>query len=139
MSNQTYWAIISNPIFCTLKKRSKINFLESRRIIHHSKQNFMEIKKCILLWPSDRNSRPKVFCKKGVLRNFAKFTGKQLCQSLYFNKVAGLRPANLLKKRLRHRRFPVNFVKFLRRTFFIEHPWWLLLFRSTGKKILGQS
>ena len=25
--------------------------------------------------------------KKGVLRNFAKFTGKHLCQSLFFNKV----------------------------------------------------
>ena len=25
-------------------------------------------------------------------RNFAKFTGKHLCQSLFFNKVAGLRP-----------------------------------------------
>ena len=31
--------------------------------------------------------------KKDVLRNFAKFTGKHLCQSLFFNKVAGLRPA----------------------------------------------
>ena len=29
--------------------------------------------------------------KKGVLRNFTKFTGKQLYQSLSFNKVAGLR------------------------------------------------
>ena len=28
---------------------------------------------------SDRGSRPEVFCKKGVLRNFAKFTGKHLC------------------------------------------------------------
>ena len=28
--------------------------------------------------------------KKGVLRNFAKFTGKQLCQRLFLNKVAGL-------------------------------------------------
>ena len=28
----------------------------------------------------------------GVLRNFAKLTGKRLCQSLFFNKVAGLRP-----------------------------------------------
>ena len=26
-----------------------------------------------------------------------------------------------------HRCFPVNFVKFLRTHFFIEHPWWLLL------------
>ena len=41
---------------------------------------------------SARSSRPEVFCKKGVLRNFAKFTGKHLCQSLFLNKVAGLRP-----------------------------------------------
>ena len=39
-----------------------------------------------------RSSCPKVFCKKGVLRHFAKFTGKILCQSLFLNKVAGLRP-----------------------------------------------
>ena len=30
---------------------------------------------------------PEVFYKKKVLRNFAKFTGKHLCQSRYFNKV----------------------------------------------------
>ena len=35
-----------------------------------------------------RSSRPEVFFEKGVLRNFAKFTGKNLCQSLFFNKVA---------------------------------------------------
>ena len=34
------------------------------------------------------SSRPEVFCKKGVLGNLAKFTGKRLCQSLFFNKVA---------------------------------------------------
>ena len=38
-----------------------------------------------------------LFCKKGVLENFANFTGKHLCQSLFFNKVAGLRLATLLK------------------------------------------
>ena len=38
-----------------------------------------------------QNSRLEVFCRKYVLRNFAKFTGKHLCQSLFFNKVAGLR------------------------------------------------
>ena len=37
----------------------------------------------------NRNSRPDVFCEKGVLRNFAKFTGKHLCPNLIFNKVAG--------------------------------------------------
>ena len=33
-----------------------------------------------------RSRRPEVFCKKGVLRNFAKFTGKHLCQRLFFIK-----------------------------------------------------
>ena len=68
-----------------------------------------------------------MFCKKGVLINFARFTGKHLCQSLLFNKVAVLRPATLLKKRLWHRCFLVNFVKFSRTPFFVEHVWWLLL------------
>ena len=71
-----------------------------------------------------RSSRPEVFCKKGVLRNLAKFTEKHLCQSLFFS---CRRPATLLKKRPWHRRFPVNFVKFLRTHFIIEHVWWLLL------------
>ena len=74
-----------------------------------------------------RSSRPDVFCKEGVLRNFAKFTVKQMCQSLIFNTVAGLRPATLLKKRLWHRCFSVNFAKFLRTPFLTEHLRWLLL------------
>ena len=49
---------------------------------------------------SVRSSRPEELYKKGVLRNFAKFTGKQLCRSFFLNKVAGLRPATLLKKTL---------------------------------------
>ena len=40
--------------------------------------------------------------------------------------ATGLVPATLLKKRLWHRCFPVNFVKFLRTPFIIEHLWWLL-------------
>ena len=52
--------------------------------------------------------------KKDVLRKFAKFTEKHLCQSLFF---AGLRPVTLLKKRLWHRCFPVKFAKFLRTPF----------------------
>ena len=77
-----------------------------------------------------RSSRPEVFYKKGVLKNFTKFTGKHLRQSLFFNNVAGLTPATLLKKGLLHRRFPVNFAKFLRTPFFIENVWWLLLYLS---------
>ena len=74
-----------------------------------------------------KSSRPEVFCKKGVLRNFTKFTGKHLCRSLFFNKVTGLRSATLLKERLWPRYFPVNFAKFLRTPFLKEHLWWLLL------------
>ena len=77
---------------------------------------------------------------------FAKFTEKQMCQGLFFikvagkrcsqkfrkihkktplpeslfNKVSGLRPATVLKKRLWHRCFPVNFAKFLKTPFFTE-------------------
>ena len=36
-----------------------------------------------------RNSHQRCSVRKGVLRNFAKFTGKHLCQAVFFNKVAG--------------------------------------------------
>ena len=74
-------------------------------------------------------------CKKGVLRNFAKFTGKYLCQSLFFNKVAGLRSATLFKKRLWHRCFPLNLAKFLRIPFPTEHLWWLFLTHKMRKQV----
>ena len=45
---------------------------------------------------------PEVFCKKSVLRK---------------TPVPGFRAATLLKKRLCHRCFPVNFAKFLRTPF----------------------
>ena len=50
--------------------------------------------------PNYRSKRPEVLCKKAVLKNFAKFAGKYLCQSLFFSKIASLKPATLFKKRL---------------------------------------
>ena len=93
------------------------NELKSRGV-SLCKTNFIDRKwkKCY------RSNHPDVFCKIGVLRIFAKFTGKHLCQSLCFNKVAGLRPALLLKKRIWHRPFPVNFVKFLETPFLNRTP-----------------
>ena len=38
-----------------------------------------------------------MFCKKRVHKNFAKFTGQDLCWSLFFKKVAGLTHVTLLK------------------------------------------
>ena len=42
-----------------------------------------------LNFKSFRSSRPGVFCKRGILRNFAKFTGKRLCQRLKKKRVTG--------------------------------------------------
>ena len=66
-------------------------------------------------YPKTRNSRPDVFCKKGFLRNFAKFIGKHLC-----------RPGTLFKKRLAPV-FSCEFCEISKNTFFTEHLRWLLL------------
>ena len=63
---------------------------------------------------NDRSSRPDVFCEKGVLRNFAKFTGKHLCQSLFFNKVAGL---SFIKKEALAQVFSSEFCEISMNTF----------------------
>ena len=54
----------------------------------------------------------RLLFKKGVLGYFAKFTAKNLCWSLFFNKVEGLRSTVLLKKRLQHRCFALSFARF---------------------------
>ena len=53
---------------------------------------------------------------KSGLRNFVKFTVKHLCQSLHFNKVAGLRPATLSRKRPWHRFFSCEFCEISKNT-----------------------
>ena len=72
-----------------------------------------------------RSSHQRCSVTKGVLKNFAKFRGKHLCQVLFFIKVAS--PTSLLKKRLWHRCFPVNFAKFLRIPFSLNTSGRLLL------------
>ena len=58
-----------------------------------------------------RSSHQRCSVKKGVLRNFAKFTRKYLCQSLSFNEVAGVKP----------RASP--FCETSKNTFLTEHLW----------------
>ena len=82
---------------------------------------------------SFRSSHWKCSVRKGVLRNSIKLTGKHLCQSLFFTKVAGRqsfffnkvaaqRPATLLKKRLAQV-FSCKFCEISKNTFFTEHHW----------------
>ena len=70
--------------------------------------------------PTTTSSRPDVFCKKGVLRNFAKITGKQLCQSLCFNKVAD-QACNFIKIETLAQVFSCEFGEISRNTFFSLH------------------
>ena len=103
------------------------------RAYNHSENTFrLTSIPCIsvFLWIICRGSHRRSSLRKGVHRNFAKFTGKHLCQSLLFNKVAGFRPSTLLKKSLWHRCFPVNCAKFLRTPFFTEDLLRLFLYYS---------
>ena len=110
--------LYSTFLFCLQKKR------ETLRILYSSKDLTLQVK-CIKYLLIFRSSRPDVFCKKCLLRNFAKFVGKHLCRSLYLNKVAG---PTLLKQRPWRRYFPVTFAQFLRKSFLTEHLRWLLLY-----------
>ena len=57
-----------------------------------------------------RSSHPGVFYKKGVLKNFAKFTGKHQCQSLFFNKKETLAQV-----------FSCEYCEIFKNTFYAEH------------------
>ena len=57
----------------------------------------------------------KMFYKKGVLKNFAKFIGKQLWQSLLFN--------NFIKKEALAQAFSCEFCEIFKNTFFTDHLW----------------
>ena len=71
--------------------------------------------------PNDyRISRPEGFCKRGVLKHFAKFTGKHLCQSTW-----ACRPATLFKKMTLVQVFSCEFCEISKTPFSIEHLWWL--------------
>ena len=76
-----------------------------------------------------------MFYKKGDIQKFGKFTGKHLRWNLFYNKFAGLRPATLLKKRLRYGFFSVNFAKPLRTPFLHNTSRRLLLILQPMNKI----
>ena len=63
-------------------------------------------------WHSEAGAR-RYSTKKGVLKNFAKFTGKHLCQRLFFKKVA-------IKESLAQV-FSCKYCKISKNTFFTDH------------------
>ena len=67
-----------------------------------------------------RESSHQSCSAKGVTKNFAKFTGKLLCRSLFFNIVAGL-VLQLYEKETPTQVFSCEFCKFFKNTFLTEH------------------
>ena len=62
----------------------------------------------------------QIFYKMGVFK-IHKIQRKTPLLELLFNKVAGLKARNFIKKRLQYRYFHVNFCAFFQNTLFIEH------------------
>ena len=100
---------------------------------------------------SSRGSRKHLRCSAinffvtEVLRKFAIFIGKHLCQGLFLIKIQACfiqkqsfvlifngfymkQTCNFIKKRLQHKCIPMNIAKFLKTPFFKEHRKWLILF-----------
>ena len=69
---------------------------------------------------SSKSSHRRCSVKTGVLGNIEKFTGKHLCQSLFFNKVAG-QAFNFVKKEALAQEFSCEFFEISKNTFFTEH------------------
>ena len=67
------------------------------------------------------SSQPSI--KEGVARNVTTLTGTHLCQSPFFNKVAGVRPATSLKKEALAEVFSCEFCETSKNIFFIKHFW----------------
>ena len=74
-----------------------------------------------------RSSRWQMYFRIGVLKNFAIFTGKHQCWSLFLINMQAWTPATLLKRDSNIGFFLWNLQKFLRTPFFTEHIHWLLL------------
>ena len=73
-----------------------------------------------------RRRRLLMFFEKGFCKG-SQFHRKTPELESLINKVVGVQACNVIKKRPQNSCFPVKFAKFLRITFFTEHPRWLLL------------
>ena len=85
---------------------------EEKILVRHNKVVNLK-KKYRSSHPRCRSSHWRCSVRKGVLKNFANFTGKHLCWSLI---LWSCKPSacKFFKKRLQHKCFPVKFPKLLR-------------------------
>ena len=69
---------------------------------------------------SGRSIQRRCSVRKGVLENFAKFTRKHLCRSLFLIKLQTA--CNFIKKETLAKVFSCEFCEISKNTFFTEHP-----------------
>ena len=84
-------------------------------------------------WAHDKISCSQMFFKLVVFKNFANFTGKHLCWSLFLIKLQAFRPAAFLKRDSNTGVFLWSLRNFYN-TFFTEHFRWLPLAGKQVKK-----
>ena len=99
-------------------------------IIIFSEKNLSQLNQIIyigsssgIIWTWFRSSHRRRSVKESVLRNFAKFTGKHLCQSIFLNKIAGLIFLNKVAGLRLVQVFSCEFYEISKNAFFIEHLW----------------
>ena len=73
----------------------------------------------LFTWKTCRSSHRRCSVRKGVLRNFTKFTGKRLC---WFSFLIKLQALNFIKKENLTQVFSCEFCKISKNTFFKEYP-----------------
>ena len=100
--------IVINTVCCVLHLKCMLRITDEKE--------FIKIRN---LSGKLRSSRPELFCEKGLLKNFAKFRGKHLCQSLLLNKVVA---CNFIKKETLAQVFSCGFCEIFRNTFFCRAP-----------------
>ena len=91
-------------------------------------QHILVFRPCMgILWPCEilyshaQKKLPEVFHKKDVLKDFAKFTRKQLCQSLFLIKLQA-EACYFIKRETLAKVFPCEFCKIYKNTFIYRTP-----------------
>ena len=104
----SYYALLSNKINKRVMVISTLSTFSFEKLNISCSEMFHE---------RSRSTCPEVFYKKGVLRCLAKFTGKDLCQSLF------CRPAcNFIKKETMAQTFSCQFCEISKNTFSYRTP-----------------
>ena len=86
-----------NMSLSQLYQPPKYFFHRTRITSYFHPVNIAKVLRTAFLYTS-RSSHLRMFFKIGVLKSFTNFTGKHLCWSHFLKKLAGSRPATLLRK-----------------------------------------